>query len=297
MLHFFLERFHAPAQRIVILRAQTAQPHGAQLGFHAAVGRAAHAVERFADHAAPCEQRGGGQPVAQLLQGLDRVGRRDERGHVGLARFDQQRVADQAEHLVIDRGEVAALVVVFVQQADRRGEVARLERLGQPHAVALSEHAERGGDRLLVHRAGRRRAVEHGERVAHRAVGQTGDQPRRALGQLDALARCHVEQAARDVLRADAAEIEPLAARQDGRGHLVQLGRRQDKQHMLGRLLERFEQRVERADREHVHLVDDEHALFDLRGRVARLVAQVADVVHAVVRGRVDLGHVEHRAV
>ena len=77
----------------------------------------------------------------------------------------------------------------------------------------------------------------------------------------------------------------------------MQLGGRQNEQHMLGRLLERLEQRVERADREHVHLVDDEHALFDLRGGVARLVAQVADVVHAVVRGRVDLGHVEHRAV
>ena len=104
-------------------------------------------------------------------------------------------------------------------------------------------------------------------------------------------------QAARDVLRADAPEVEPLAARQDGRGHLVQLGGRQNKQHMLGRLFERLEQRVERADREHVHLVDDENTLFDLCGGIARLVAQVADVVHAVVGRRVDLGHVEHRAV
>ena len=66
---------------------------------------------------------------------------------------------------------------------------------------------------------------------------------------------------------------------------------------MLRRLLECFEQRVERTDGQHVYLVDDEHALLDLCRRVARLIAQVADVIHAVVGRRVNLGHVQHRAV
>ena len=46
-----------------------------------------------------------------------------------------------------------------------------------------------------------------------------------------------------------------------------------------------------------MHLVDDEHALFDLRGRVACFIAQIADVVYTVVGGRIDLGHIEHRTV
>ena len=165
------------------------------------------------------------------------------------------------------------------------------------NAVILPHHAERRRDRLLVDGAGRRCAVEHGQRVAHRAVCEAGDQPRRPLGQLDTFACRDVEQTPRDVLRTDAAEVEALTARKNGRRDLVQLGRGEDEQHVLGRLLERFQQRVERADREHMHLVDDEHALFDLRGRIARLVAQVADIVDAVVGRRVDLGHVEHRAV
>ena len=66
---------------------------------------------------------------------------------------------------------------------------------------------------------------------------------------------------------------------------------------MFGRLLERLEQRVKCADREHVHLVDDEHTLFDLRRGITRLITQVADIVHAVVGSRVDLGHIKHRAV
>ena len=77
----------------------------------------------------------------------------------------------------------------------------------------------------------------------------------------------------------------------------MQLGGRQNEQHMLGRLLKRLEQRIERADREHMHLVDDEHTFFDLCGGIARLITQVADIVHAVVGSRVDLGHIEHRAV
>ena len=46
-----------------------------------------------------------------------------------------------------------------------------------------------------------------------------------------------------------------------------------------------------------MHLVDDVHALFDRGRRIARLLADVADVVHTIVRGRVDLDHIEHRPV
>ena len=43
-----------------------------------------------------------------------------------------------------------------------------------------------------------------------------------------------------------------------------------------------------------MYLVDDEHALADLCRRVARLIAQVTDVIHTVVGRRVNLGHVQH---
>ena len=169
--------------------------------------------------------------------------------------------------------------------------------LGQANAVVLTHHAECRRDGFLVHRTGCRRTVEHGKRITHGAVRQTGNQARRTFGQLNALTGCNIQQPAGDVLRTDAAEIKPLTARENGRRHLVQLGRRQNEQNVLGRLLERFEQRVERTDGQHVYLVDDEHTLAHLRRRVARLVSQVADIVHAVVGCRVNLGHVQHRAV
>ena len=46
-----------------------------------------------------------------------------------------------------------------------------------------------------------------------------------------------------------------------------------------------------------MHLVDDVHALFHRRGRENRLLAQRAHIVHAVVRGGVQLDHIEDRAV
>ena len=103
VLQLFLERFYTPAERVVIVSPQTAQPHRAQLRLHAAVGCRAHMVERIADNTAPRDERGRGQTVTQRLQRLYAVRWRNKRGNVGLAGLDQQCIADQAEHLVVHR--------------------------------------------------------------------------------------------------------------------------------------------------------------------------------------------------
>ncbi len=64
---------------------------------------------------------------------------------------------------------------------------------------------------------------------------------------------------------------------------------------MLGRLLQRLEQRVEGRGREHVDLVHHEDAVLARRGRVAHRLDELAHVVHAGAAGRVDLAHVRRR--
>ena len=139
--------------------------------------------------------------------------------------------------------------------------------------------------------------VEQGDGVAHAAVRE----PRQQLGglvrELEALLGGDVVEVLGDDLHVQAAEAVPLAAREDGRGHLAQLGRGENEHQVLGRLLEYLEQRVEGRDAEHVDLVDDVDPLFDAGGGEDGLVAQGADVVHAVVGGGVYLHNVEHRAV
>ena len=62
---------------------------------------------------------------------------------------------------------------------------------------------------------------------------------------------------------------------------------------MLRRLLERFEQRVERAKGEHVDFVDEENFVGSAGGSVLGFLTQVADVLHAVVARSVDFENVE----
>lgn len=76
----------------------------------------------------------------------------------------------------------------------------------------------------------------------------------------------------------------------------MELRRRQNEDYMRGRLLERFQQRVEGAGRQHMHLVDDVHTLFEHRRGIDDLFAQVADVFHTVVAGCVDFQNVGRRA-
>lgn len=52
---------------------------------------------------------------------------------------------------------------------------------------------------------------------------------------------------------------------------------------MRRRLFQSFEQRVKRTRRQHVHLVDDIHAVFRGGGGEVHFLPQLADAVDAVV--------------
>jgi hypothetical protein len=62
---------------------------------------------------------------------------------------------------------------------------------------------------------------------------------------------------------------------------------------MRRRLFQRLEQRVERCGREHVHFVEDVDLVARRDRRVAHRLVDLADVVDAVVRGRVHFDHVD----
>ena len=105
----------------------------------------------------------------------------------------------------------------------------------------------------------------------------------------------HLAQMGQQLLGRDHAEVVLLAAREDRVGDLVVLGRREDELDPGRRLLEGLQERVEGPRREHVDLVDDPD-LVAVAGRVvARALAQLADLLDAVVRGAVDLLDVQRR--
>ena len=167
-----------------------------------------------------------------------------------------------------------------------------IEHLGD---APFSGETHGGVHRLHVDRLMRRALVQQTQRVAHAAVGEARDQLRRVGAQVEALLFRDGGEIVRDARNVDAAEAVPLAAGQDRRGDLLQLRRRENEHQVRRRLLQNLQQRVEGRGREHVHLVHDVHALFDRRGREDGFFPQGAHVVHAVIRGRVQLHHVHDR--
>ena len=156
-------------------------------------------------------------------------------------------------------------------------------------------HAVRGHAAV----AHRQHLVGEAERVAHRAVGGARDRRERFGLGADLLFAEDVRQALANLGRTDALEVEALEPAQDrrrGLRDLLRLGRREHEHDARRRLLENLEQRVPRFAREHVRFVDDVDLVAIVAGgRVHRALAQLARVVDAAVRRRVDLDDVEAR--
>ena len=91
----------------------------------------------------------------------------------------------------------------------------------------------------------------------------------------------------------DAPEIKPLAARQDRDRYFADFRRRKNEFRVWRRLFQRFQKRIERLVRQHVHFVDDID-LVARRGRgIAHAVRQLLHIVNTGMRGRIHLEHID----
>ena len=88
-----------------------------------------------------------------------------------------------------------------------------------------------------------------------------------------------------------------LGARADGRRDLQRVGGGEHEHDVFGRFLEGLQQRRFRAAAEHVHFVEDVDLLGAAGAEVCDPFEQVADLLDLALRRRVDLDHVERRAL
>ena len=91
----------------------------------------------------------------------------------------------------------------------------------------------------------------------------------------------------------DAAQVEPLAARQHRHRHLVDLGRREQEFDVRRRLFERFQQRIEGVTRQHMHFVDDVDLVARRHRGIAHRLDNLAHIVDAGVRRGVHFDDVD----
>src|SRR5215207_2344282 len=105
----------------------------------------------------------------------------------------------------------------------------------------------------------------------------TRDQPKRVDLNRHPLERRDRLQATNDVLGADASEVEPLAARDNGRKELLGIGGGEYETRVRRRLLQRLEEGVCGGASDLMRFVDDVHLRPKLSGRVADALAEIPD--------------------
>ena len=134
--------------------------------------------------------------------------------------------------------------------------------------------------------------IQHGLRIAHAALRALADGVGGLFIEVHTLQLRDVQQVLGNDRIGDAAQVKALAAADDGGQDLVGLRGGKDELHVLRRLLQRLEQRIEGPGGEHVHLVDVVDLVPAAGGGVFDVVAQLAHLLHAVVARAVDLQHV-----
>ena len=66
---------------------------------------------------------------------------------------------------------------------------------------------------------------------------------------------------------------------------------------MLRRFLHGFQQGIERRGRQHVHLIDDIYLILAHGRQIGGFIAQVTDVIHAVVGGGINFRYIQNGAL
>ena len=193
-------------------------------------------------------------------------------------------------------GPIRILVAQLVQRAGRIAAQDHIEQVQHPPAVRQPQHGAHLHGRCFA-RAMADRLIQQRRRIARRPFGGAGDQRQRVIGNLCILRRGDLAHQRDHHLGFNPAQVEPLTARQNGHRHLADFGRRKNEFDVLGRFFQRFQQRVERPCRQHVHLIDDIDFVPGRGRAVMHAVDNLADVADAGVGCGIHLHHVDVAAL
>ena len=246
----------------------------------------------------PAQQRCLADTPGQIWQGAAELGRKaGELEPVGGYARQHQIPQQASQPLQHGRGFAAPLQ----QGADRLDQsqgLAGRQRFGQLQQLLFGHRPQQFPHRLGLHRRWQQaELIQQAFGVAQAALGPLSHHVQGFGGDADLFLLRDPAQVPLQGIQGDAAEIEALAAAEDGGQHPLGVGGGQHEHHPRRRLLQRFEQGVERRGGEHVALIHHIHLPAGLHRRKARALDQLADVVHAGVGGGVDLDHIEGVAV
>ena len=139
--------------------------------------------------------------------------------------------------------------------------------------------------------------IQQAQRVTHGTVRRLCNVPDGPVLRLHAFDIQQFAEPVRNGIDGDPVKIIALTAGKNRDRDFVDLGCREDKNHVFRRFLQRFQQRIESAGRKHVHLINDVHLVLSLCRPVGHFLADLTHIIHAVVRRGIDLDHIRRNAV
>ena len=197
----------------------------------------------------------------------------------------------QASHRVQgSRGGGASLLHV-PGHLHHAGPVAGAQRQQQVHTGLPVTGTEHRGHRLLRQLPATvgYGLIGQGQGVAHRTPCRLGQQAQRAALRRNVLAGQHLGEVFLHHVRCHRPQIELKTPAEHGRQHALRVGRGEHELQVLGRLLQRLQQRVESILGELVGLIDHEDLVATQRWLVGGPLDQVSNLVNAAVGGRIEL--------
>ena len=294
-----LQRLDALDQRLDrLLRGRQQHPRAQHLEQQPRRRRTRHVRQPALQHVGETRQRPGGHRRRLLAHRVDAILRGVDQpllhriGHRG----DDQQVTHAPQQILGEPLRVLPRPHHAINAPEQRRTIGLGQRAHRVIEQALVGHAEQPRGEVVRHALRARtgeQLVHHGQRVTRRTTARSHHQRIHVVGDRHVLLADDALQQPAHQIRRQQPERIVVGARPDGGQHLLRLRGRENENEVLRRLLHDLQQRIEALRRDHVRLVDDEDAVPRLRRRVHRLVAQIAHVVDAVVRRRVELHHVE----
>ncbi len=288
-------RHHRP---LVAVRGGQQHARADQLQLETGRLGAAHLGEPLVDDVGGAAQLGGAEGPRLRLHPLDDVGGGVDEpllrrvGHGG----EDHQVAQALQQVGDEAPRVVAALDDPVHDPEGGRAVPCDERLDDGVEQRAVRVAEQGGRHVVRHtvRAGAREELVHdGHRVTDGPRAGPDDQRQHPVRDRDLLLAADLGEVVAQGAGRHEAEGVVVGARADGPDDLLGLGRREDELEVLRGLLDHLQQGVEALRGDHVGLVDDVDLVPAPGGPEEGLLAQVAGVVHASVRGGVDLDDVD----
>ena len=192
------------------------------------------------------------------------------------------------------RHRVCPIGILRRQFRQRPCRIAAQDQIKQIQNTATIRQPQHGAHHIGT---GFSRAIGNGliqqtGRIAGRSFGSAGNQRQRAIGDLRAFGSGDFAQKGHLHFGFDPFQIKPLAAGQHSHRHFANFRGGKDEFHMRGRFFQRFEQRVERRIRQHVHFVDDIDFIAGRCRAIVNGINHFAHITHACARCCVHFQHI-----